>query len=267
MPAKFTASLPDVVVVTGSGSGLGMAVAVLLSDSGCHVIGVDIAPCPSELGGEARYEHVVGDVTDAATADHVRKRIDVTNPATLGLVTSAAVLDVAPAGETSADIWDRTMRVNLMGTVTMVSGLLNQLRARCGVVAAIASVDATFAEQQLGAYAASKAAVRQFVRTVALDHSREGIRANVISPGPMRAGLFERHLASAHDPDRFLQVRADRQPMGQILDVRDVAHVVAFAISNGSAACNGADIIVDGGLTTGFDFRTGDEGSSVQRDT
>jgi len=266
MSATLTASLPELVVVTGSASGLGTAIAELLAQGGCHVIGVDLAPSPAELTQATSYEHRVGDVTDPATADDVSKRIDVTNPQRLGLVTSAAVLDVGPAGATSADVWERTIRVNLMGTVRIVTGLLDQLRARSGVIAAIASVDATFAEQQLAAYAASKAAVRQFIRTVALDHAREGIRANVISPGPMRAGLFERHLASAHDPERFLKVRANRQPMGHILDVHDVARVVAFALSDGSAACNGADLIVDGGLTTGFDFRTGDEGASVGRD-
>lgn len=263
MSATLTASLPDVVVVTGTASGLGLAIAELLVASGCHVLGVDLAPCPSVLGDASGYEHVRGDVADPTSAAGISDRIEATNPGSLGLVTAAAVLDTAPAGATSQAIWDRTMRVNLMGTVAMVSGLLDQLRRRRGVIAAIASVDASFAEQQLAAYAASKAAVRQFIRTVALDHAREGIRANVVSPGPMRAGLFERHLASADDPELFLQTRAARQPMGEILDVRNVASTVAFAISGAAAACNGADLIVDGGLTTGFDFRTGDEGASV----
>jgi NAD(P)-dependent dehydrogenase (short-subunit alcohol dehydrogenase family) len=263
VPATFTAVLPDVVVVTGTGSGLGLAVADLLASSGCTVIGVDLAGCPGQLTGATGYEHLAGDVTDRDTVESISRRIAVIDPGLLGLVTAAAVLDVAPAGETSDEVWQRTLHVNLMGTVAMVSGLLDHLRSRAGVIAAIASVDASFAEQQLGAYAASKAAVRQFIRTVALDHAREGIRANVVSPGPMLAGLFARHMASADDPERFHATRANRQPMGRILDVADVANVVAFAVSSASAACNGADLIVDGGLTTGFDFRTGEEGASV----
>lgn len=263
MSPSFGVTLPDVVVITGAGSGLGQATAALLADCGCRVLGVDLADCPADLEGRAAYEHVPGDVTDPTTARDVSRRVDVTKPGSLGLVTSAAVLYVGAAAQTDSSVWERTLSVNLMGTVLMVEGLIDQLRAKAGVIAAIASVDATFAEQQLAAYAASKAAVRQFIRTVALDHAREGVRANVVSPGPMRAGLFERHLASADDPAEFLRVRENRQPMGQILDVRHVAQVVAFALSSGSAACNGADLIVDGGLTTGFDFRTGEEGASV----
>jgi NAD(P)-dependent dehydrogenase (short-subunit alcohol dehydrogenase family) len=124
-------------------------------------------------------------------------------------------------------------------------------------------VDATFAEQQLVSYCASKGAVLQLARTTALDYARTGVRVNVVSPGPMLAGLFERHLASADDPARFLATRSQRQPIGRILTPNEVANVVAFLLAEESSGMTGANVTVDGGLTVGFDFRTGEEGASV----
>ena len=107
------------------------------------------------------------------------------------------------------------------------------------------------------------AAVRQLARTVAMDHARRGVRTNVLSPGPMMAGLFERHMKSAADPERFYNTRAARQPSGRITSPVDVAQAALFLLSDGSGALNGSEVIADGGLTTSFDFRTGAEGASV----
>ncbi|MGO8586741.1 hypothetical protein ACC846_37665, partial [Rhizobium ruizarguesonis] len=65
--------------------------------------------------------------------------------------------------------------------------------------------------------------MRQLARTVALDHSRSGVRAKVLSPGPMLAGLFKRHRESATESDKFLATRSARQPGGRILEAREVA--------------------------------------------
>jgi NAD(P)-dependent dehydrogenase (short-subunit alcohol dehydrogenase family) len=124
-------------------------------------------------------------------------------------------------------------------------------------------VNGTLAEQQLSVYNASKGAVRQLARTVAMDHARQGIRANVLSPGAMLAGLFERHMKSARDPEKFQATRAARQPTGRITDPGDVARAALFLLSDASAALNGSEVIADGGLTTSFDFRTGNEGASI----
>ena len=96
-----------------------------------------------------------------------------------------------------------------------------------------------------------------------MDHARSGVRVNVLSPGPMLAGLFKRHLESASDGDKFLATRSARQPGGRILEAREVAQAGLFLLSDGASALLGADVVADGGLTTSFDFRTGAEGASV----
>ena len=128
---------------------------------------------------------------------------------------------------------------------------------------AVSSVNAQFGEQQLAAYSSSKAALTGAIRTIALDYARRGVQINILAPGPMRAGLFERHLASAADPEKFLATRQARQPIGRIPGADEVARAAAFLLSPAASAVFGTTLTADGGLTAGFDFRTGDEGSSA----
>jgi NAD(P)-dependent dehydrogenase (short-subunit alcohol dehydrogenase family) len=265
MPGEpvFSNALPEFVVITGTASGLGTSIARLLVGNGVRTLGVDLAAAPEGLPDNL-YSHMQGDVTADATWTAVTRAVTKADPASLGLVTSAAMLNVGSLLDFDKASMQQTMTVNFVGTGLAIRALLPPMIARGGgPIVAVASVDATFAEQQLAVYAASKAAVRQLARTVAMDHARQGIRANVLSPGPMLAGLFERHMKSASDPDRFLATRANRQPSGRILDPSEVARAALFLLSDASTALNGADVVADGGLTTSFDFRTGSEGASV----
>lgn len=259
---QITAALPSLVVVSGTASGLGTHIARQLVSAGVATIGVDLAAAPERMSNS--YVHVRGDVTEDPLWALVLAEVKKANPASIGLVTSAAVLEVGTILDFDRPALERTMAVNFVGTALGVRAMLPEMIARHGgSIVAVASVDATFAEQQLSVYAASKAAVRQLARTVAMDHARQGVRANVLSPGPMLAGLFERHMKSAKDPEKFHATRAARQPNGKILDPSDVAKAALFLLSDASAALNGCELIADGGLTTSFDFRTGSEGASV----
>jgi len=263
MAAKLSANLPELVMVTGASSGLGTAICAHLIASKAKVIGIDLGDAP-DLGKVGGYEHVKGDVTSEAFWQTFSGRLEKIATKSMGLVTSAAILDVGTIVDFDKAMMEKTLSVNVIGTALAFKSVIPRMVANGGgVIVAIGSVDATFAEQQLSVYAASKGAVRQLTRTVAMDHARQGIRANVLSPGPMMAGLFERHMKSANDPTRFHASRAARQPNGRILPPGEVADAALFLLSDASRAINGADIIADGGLTTSFDFRTGAEGASV----
>jgi NAD(P)-dependent dehydrogenase (short-subunit alcohol dehydrogenase family) len=256
--------LPDVVAVSGASSGLGKSICQLLAERHVRTVGVDLSPAAEETKSLASYVHVAGDVGEERTWREALAVCKKGNPRKAGLVTAAAILHVATIVEETRSNIEKTLRVNIVGTALALQTFIPfMVELRGGPIVAIASVDATFAEQQLAIYAASKGAVRQLARTVALDHARNGVRVNVLSPGPMMAGLFERHVKSASNPEKFLATRSARQPMGSILTAEEVAHVALFLLSDGSRAIVGADVIADGGLTTSFDFRTGAEGASV----
>ncbi|MCB1487492.1 MAG: SDR family oxidoreductase [Bauldia sp.] len=261
---SFTLALPETVVVSGAASGLGLGVCRHLAASGVKTVGVDVTGAAEDLAAAPGYTHVKGDVSDEATWQSVTTLPEVKNAATLGIVASAAILDVGDIVDLDKALFERTLRVNVVGTALALKALIPVMVALGGgTIVAIGSVAATFAEQQLATYAASKGAVRQLARTVAMDHARNGIRINVLSPGPMMAGLFEKHLKSAADPEKFLAVRSQRQPGGEILSPDDVAMAAMFLLSPASNAVNGAELMADGGLTTSFDFRTGAEGASI----
>jgi len=261
----FALTLPSTVVVTGASSGLGHELCKLLLDAGVETVGVDRSPALDDLRGNNRYAHVTGSVSEEATWDTVNALLDKSGTQSVGLVTAAAVLDaVGSILETSKETLARTLDINVVGTALAIKALLPRMIANGGgQVVAIGSVSGSFGEQQLSAYTASKAAVRGLARTIAMDHARQGIRVNVLSPGPMMAGLFKRHMESAADSKKFEATRANRQPGGKILDPRDVAQAALFLLSDQSGAFIGEDLIADGGLSTSFDFRTGAEGASI----
>jgi NAD(P)-dependent dehydrogenase (short-subunit alcohol dehydrogenase family) len=265
MSSLFSLSIPDVVVVSGSASGLGLELCQLLVEGEAATVGVDRDEASSQLKGSKHYTHIQGDVSKPEVWLEAAKAVRSRKPVSVGLATCAAILEVGDVLYTNEEHWTKTFRINVLGTVLGIKSLLPaMLDAGSGSIVTVASVDATFAEQQLAAYCASKGAVRQLARTIALDHARHGIRVNVLSPGPMLAGLFKRHMDSAADRERFVATRANRQPYGRILEAKEVAAAAVFLLSNQSSAINGAELIADGGLTTGFDFRTGEEGASIK---
>lgn len=261
----FALNLPRTVVVTGAASGLGHELCRLLVEAGVETVGVDRAPAQDDLRGSNHYAHVSGSVSDEATWREVDALLDKSMPESLGLVTAAAVLDeVGSILETSKETLTRTLDINVVGTALAMKALLPRMIAHGGgPIVAIGSVSGSFGEQQLAAYTASKAAVRGLARTIAMDHARQGVRVNVLSPGPMMAGLFKRHMESAADSRKFEATRANRQPAGRILDPRHVAQAAIFLLSEESGAFIGEDLMADGGLSTSFDFRTGAEGASI----
>jgi NAD(P)-dependent dehydrogenase (short-subunit alcohol dehydrogenase family) len=263
----WTIALPDQVVVTGAASGLGEETARLLVSAGVRVYGVDLAAARDDLAEEELFTAIVGSVTEAATWSRVLDavRCDVAGePASLGFVGAAAVLDVGTLDDEEPAVWRKAWEINVLGNVIALQALLPLLSAaEHGAVVAVSSVNASFGEQQLAAYSSSKAALTAAIRTIALDYARRGVAVNILAPGPMRAGLFERHLQSAVDPERFLAAREARQPIGRIPGADEVARAAAFLLSPAASAVFGTTLTADGGLTAGFDFRTGAEGSSA----
>lgn len=257
--AQLTFDLPDTVVATGTGSGLGEECAAQLLSLGVGVIGIDVNPANERLTGVAGYRHVEGSVSEQSTWDAALVELDGSgwsSESTLGFLGAAAILQVGMLLDEDVAVWERTWRINVLGNVLGLRTILPRLiDAKRGTAVVVTSVDAAFAEQQLAHYSSSKGALEMAVRTIALDYARTGVNINLVAPGPMRAGLFERHLASADNPEEFLATRTARQPVGRIIGADEVANVVAFMLSAQASGIFASTVTVDGGLTSGFDFR------------
>lgn len=262
---EWSVEVPEAVVVTGTSSGLGLECATKLLKAGSTVIGVDLGDAPAELEGQERYRHFQRSTTDQQTWDSVAGFLTETQPRSMGYIGCAAILNTGFLEEESLDSWRKTWEVNVLGNVMALKTLMPVFTsAESASVVAVSSIDADFGEQQLASYASSKAALSGAIRTIALDYGRSGVNINILAPGPMRAGLFNRHMASADDPERFLATREARQPKGRMTGADEVANVALFLVSQQASAVFGSTVVADGGLTVGFDFRTGEEGAAVK---
>jgi NAD(P)-dependent dehydrogenase (short-subunit alcohol dehydrogenase family) len=147
------------------------------------------------------------------------------------------------------------MEVNVFGAVKALKATLPRMIERGGgAIVGVASTASLYAEQALAAYSTSKGAILQLIRSVAVDHARQGIRANAVCPGAIDTPFFRQHVDSAPDPEAFLKEKTERHPSGRILQPGDVAQLVWFLLSGASIGMNGAAVLIDGGLTATFDF-------------
>jgi len=235
-------------VVTGASSGIGLAVCEQLLERGARVLAMS-----RSLGGLApllqRYPEQLywheGDVTRAASLQGLAARA-----AELGevhyLVPNAGIAQLAAGSDLQA--FEAQWRVNGAGAVNTFYALKAQLAEPASVV-----FISTFLRQLgfvgLGAYIASKAALSALVRSLALEHAGEGVRLNLVSPGPAATpiwnslGLADEALAGVAG-----EVNA-RLVDGEFLSAAAVAEVVLFQLSHGARGVYGQDWVVDKGYT------------------
>jgi NAD(P)-dependent dehydrogenase (short-subunit alcohol dehydrogenase family) len=250
--------MSGIAIVTGAGSGIGLATAKRFLAEGRTTVGVDLgwSEQPEGLHG------VTGDVSAPETWAGLAADIDKNRWTVKILVLAAARLTVGTVLTLDDAEWQRILDVNLFGVVRPLRVLLPLMIASGGgSIVTVGSVDGYMAEQGLIAYCTSKGGLLQLTRTLAMDHARDGIRANCVCPGVTDTPFFRRHLDTASDPKRFLEVREQRNPLGRLLDPDEVAATIAFVASDAASGMTGAKIVVDAGLTASFDFRTGNEGA------
>lgn len=254
-----------VAVVIGAGSvgpgwGNGKATAVLFAREGAKVLCVDInekaanetAGIIADEGGTAAVQRA--DVTKADQVEALTKRaldlwgrIDV-------LDNNVGILAVGGPVEQSEADWDRVMDANIKAMFLTCKHVLPVMeRQGAGAIVNIASIAGI---RWLGvpyvSYHASKAAVIQFTKVVALQYATKGIRANAILPGFMDTPMYVEPLKGAYaggDIEEMKRIRASQCPTGKMGDAWDVAHAALFLASDEAKYITGTELVVDGGLT------------------
>ncbi|MCV7092133.1 SDR family NAD(P)-dependent oxidoreductase [Mycobacterium interjectum] len=249
------------IVVTGAGSGIGAATVIRLLDEGGTVMGLDVnerglaatAAAADEADTAERLSTAVLDVSSeeavtCAVAESVAKfgGLDV-------LVNAAAIQHCANTHEHTLADWNATLAVNLTGTFLMTRQALPALLdSGRGVVVNFTSTAASFAHPYMAAYAASKGGVLSFTHALALEYSKQGLRAVNIQPGGVATALAMNTLDKM--PDGYdLGLWAKQTPLlhgreNEILgDPSSVAAVVAMVASDDGAFLTGTEIRIDGG--------------------
>jgi meso-butanediol dehydrogenase/(S,S)-butanediol dehydrogenase/diacetyl reductase len=242
------------VLITGGTSGMGEASARAFVEAGASVMisgrNQERASSIVDSLGKARgsIDFAQGDITQS---DNCRQIVEHSVDVLGGLdivVNSAGVIYHATAEETTDDQWLDTMQVNVNGMFYICRAAIPHLKDKGGVIINIASDAALSGSYHLTAYCASKGAVLQMTRAMALDYARDNIRIVPICPGdvdtPMLRGEFQDRGVSA---EQGLKESAEGVPLNKVCSAEEVAHMVLYAASDSAGFITGYPLVIDGG--------------------
>jgi NAD(P)-dependent dehydrogenase (short-subunit alcohol dehydrogenase family) len=242
-----------VALVTGGTSGIGLAVARRALAEGAMVA---VTGRDRERGGEAQASLGEGALfipADAADPSDVEASVR-TTVERFGrldtLVNNAGIALTERLTETPVQAFDSLMAANIRGPFLYARACFPALIETRGSMVHIGSDAGLRAEQAIGAYCVSKAAVAMMSQVLALDGATHGVRSNCVCPGATAPGM--RHIGPADDPDRGDDPdQWPLAPLGRIGSGEDVAAAVAYLASREASFISGAVLLVDGGNAAG----------------
>ncbi|HSE83853.1 MAG TPA: SDR family oxidoreductase [Thermodesulfobacteriota bacterium] len=243
-----------VALITGGSLGLGKSTAILFVKEGAKVVITGrTEKTLKETVGEAKKEGLEIDyiVSDVAKEEDCKEAVDYTVNK-YGridiLFNNAGVLYVATTHETSTEIWDETFNINVRGTYLMSKYTIpHMLKQGKGCIVNNSSILGLKAVPGVAAYNATKGAITQLTRSMALEYADKGIRVNAICPGtivtPMVEGLFDQMENRKSAEELFKSFH----PMGRLGRPEEIAHAVLFLCDDNVEFMTGSMLSVDGG--------------------
>ena len=259
----------QVALVTGAGSvgpgwGNGRAIAVRFAEEGAQVVGID---------SDAQRMQETAELIKAAGGQFIDLACDVTDSAALAATVGLCIerlgrIDIlvnnvggsAKGGpvEMSEEVWDTQIDHNLKSVFLACKHVLPHMVARGrGNIVNLSSTSGIrwTGSAQIG-YAATKAAIIQFSRVLAVQYAKQGIRVNTVVPGQLHTPMVEYRLAGQRtggDVQALLAQRQSRIPLPFMGDGRDTANAALFLASDDSRFVTGTELVVDGGMSARCD--------------
>ena len=247
-----------VAVITGAASGIGRETAVLFAREGAQVVAVDVNDTEGEqtvqmileAGGRALYVHA--DVSLAGDCEAMINQAESAFGNLDILFNNAGIMDSRDddAVNTSEEVWDLTMQVNLKGVYLGCKYGIPALRRNGGgsIINTASFVALLGAATPQLAYTASKGGVLAMTRELAVVHARENIRVNALCPGPLQTEMLMKFL----DTEEKKQRRLVHVPLGRFGQAREMAQAALYLASDESSYVTGSEFTVDGGITAAY---------------
>lgn len=243
-----------VTIITGAASGIGKATALLFAEHGARVVVADIdihggkktVTEIQKVGNEAKF--IKTDVTNIIdTQNVVAQTVDTYGKLDI-LFNNAGIAMRLPVDELPEDDWHRCLDVNLNGVFLCAKAAIPAMQKNgCGSIINMSSIYGIVGADVRAAYVASKGAVTNLTRGMALDYAKDNIRVNCICPGfvetPLVAGVIK-------TPDEY-QKLADKHPMRRLGQPEEIAYGALYLASDESAFVTGIALPIDGGYTAG----------------
>ncbi|MEM0356929.1 MAG: SDR family oxidoreductase [Candidatus Bathyarchaeia archaeon] len=245
-----------IALITGAGSGIGQASATLFAKEGAKVAVVDLVKEAGEetvkmikdSGGDAIF--IQADVTKAGDVQKMIEttvnrygRLDI-------LFNNAGVNIMAPITETSEELWDKIININLKGVFLGCKYAVPvMVKQQGGVIINTASTFAWVGALNFSAYCASKGGVLAFTRALALELAPYKIRVNCICPGTIETPLVRQIWEKSGKPEEMRESRLKLHPIGRLGKPEDVANAALFLASDEASFITGTALFVDGGYT------------------
>ena len=212
----------------------GIVVAGILDDTQANAVS-DFHPIMLDVRDERAWESALESIKSEFGG------IDV-------LVNNAGISPTGTAEETSPELWDEVMAVNLRGSFLGCQKSIPLMRSRGGgAIVNLASINGIRGNRRLVAYAATKGAIISMTMSLALDHAQDNIRVNCICPATIDTEMARGMMAEAPDTALVEKLMIEKHPIGRIARPEEVAATIAFLASEDASFMTGLAIPVDGG--------------------
>lgn len=237
------------IIVTGSSGGIGEGIARRFHAEGANVVinarNADKCKEVADTLDADRTLTVPGDVSDSGFANEIVAKTVERFGGLDTLVNNAGVGGASMVHKVEDDEIDRIIDINVKGVIYLCRAAIPHLRETKGSIVNISSVSGTGGDSMLPVYNASKGAVTNFTRGLALQLGGQGIRVNAINPSMTRSDMVGEMLDNEKVLDAFMQ----RCALGRIGEPEDIAAAVAFLASEDASFITGVNLPVDGGVS------------------
>lgn len=240
-----------VVVITGASSGIGLATAKQFVAEGAYVYITgrrqsELDKAKKEIGSNVTT--IQGDVSNLEDIDTLYAKVKSEKGKVDIVVTCAGFIEVMPTKAVTIEHFDKTFNTNSKGTFFTVQKAL-PIMNEGGAIVVVASGIHQKGVPIYPTYAASKAAIRSFVRTWAADLKERKIRVNSVSPGPIETPFIDGQFKTREQANAMRKRYVEITPMGRLGEANEVANGILFLASPDSSFTTGADFPIDGGAT------------------